>query len=83
MGQLVYQTSFQFNGTVVETLCVDMACSFLEILDASGEQTVDRCSSPWFPSHCCVGSPIRLLVIGPAVMAGWSKQGLAAWMIWL
>jgi hypothetical protein len=71
MGQLVNHTSFQFNGTLVETLSVDIACSFLEILDASGEQTVDRCSSSWFPSHCCVGSPIRLLVIGPAVMTGW------------
>jgi hypothetical protein len=70
MGQLVYHTSFQFNGTVVETLAVDIACSFLEILDASGEQTVDRCSSSWFPGHCCVVSPIRLLVIGPVVMAG-------------
>jgi hypothetical protein len=33
MGQLVNHTSFQFNGTFVETLCVDMTRSFLEILE--------------------------------------------------
>jgi hypothetical protein len=31
MGQLVYHTSFQFNGTVVETLSVDMAWSFRKL----------------------------------------------------
>jgi hypothetical protein len=28
IGQLVNQTSFQFNGTLVETLSVDIFCSF-------------------------------------------------------
>jgi hypothetical protein len=33
MGQLVNHTSFQFNGTVVDTLSVDIAGSFLTLTD--------------------------------------------------
>jgi hypothetical protein len=41
MGQLVYHTSFQFNGTVVETFSVDMVSSFLEIFERSPGKQAD------------------------------------------
>jgi hypothetical protein len=50
MGQLVYHTSFQFNGTVVETLSVDIACSFLKI---TGFDIFERS-----PGKQAVGSPL-------------------------
>jgi hypothetical protein len=53
MGQLVYHTSFQFNGTVVETFSVDMACSFLKI---TGFEIFERS-----PGKQAVGSPLYLL----------------------
>jgi hypothetical protein len=35
MGQLVNQTSFQFNGTVVDTLSVDMVNLLFEVFGLS------------------------------------------------
>jgi hypothetical protein len=64
MGQLVNHTSFQFNGTVVETFSVVMSRTFLEIFRVSGK------AGGRFPAvSCFLSSFIRLLIIGPAVMA--------------
>jgi hypothetical protein len=50
MGQLVYHTSFQFNGTVVETFSVAIVFSFFTI---TGVEIFDRS-----PGKQAVGSPL-------------------------
>jgi hypothetical protein len=50
MGQLVNQTSFQFNGTVVLTFSLDMICSFFVL---TGFEIFERS-----PGKQAVGSPL-------------------------
>jgi hypothetical protein len=50
IGQLVNHTSFQFNGTLVETLSVGIACSFLK---TTGLEIFERS-----PGKQAVGSPL-------------------------
>jgi hypothetical protein len=54
MGQLAYYTSFQFNAAVVDTLSLDIACSFNSIdITGSAVTAVDLNTGPvaWM-NHC-------------------------------